>query len=103
MENDIPNGAKMFRCIGQKRVRRHTADLGELVRCTNESETPTNPARPEWGWLCPSCSSAPAIGANALEEAFNYSAAQCDIEEFRDQIDSGFMHGMYESDRIGEE
>jgi hypothetical protein len=86
-----------FQCIGQKRVRRHSADKGELVRCTNTSETPTNAAKPEWGWLCAECSSMPAIGARPLEEAFNYSAAQCDIEEFRDQIDSGFMHGAMQS------
>jgi len=40
----------MFACIG-KRKGQH----GRPEACTNTSETPSNPARPDWGYLCPPC------------------------------------------------
>jgi hypothetical protein len=79
--------------MGHRRVRRHSADPGELVRCENTSETPTNPDKVHWGWLCPTCANEPSKGAPPLQEAFNASATQCDPDEFRDAIASGFAHG----------
>ena len=90
----------MFICIGQKRVRRHAADKGELVRCTNESAAPSSAAHPEWGYLCQECSSAAPIGPPSLKEEFNASAMQCDFQELKDAAESGFRIGMYESDRV---
>jgi hypothetical protein len=40
----------MFTCIGKRKDHR-----GRPESCTATSETPTNPARPEWGYLCPTC------------------------------------------------
>ena len=91
----------MFQCIGQQRVQKHEADRGQLVRCTNESSTPTNTNKPEWGWLCPACSGAPAV-KNSPKEVFNANAAQDDVTEFRDQIDAGVMIGIRGSFRDGE-
>ncbi len=42
-----------FRCIGKSR------GLGGLVQCAHTSPVSSNPAKPEWGYLCPSCSDAP--------------------------------------------
>lgn len=44
----------MYQCIG-KRLGPH----GEVKQCTATSETPTNPAKPQWGWLCSECANAP--------------------------------------------
>ena len=104
MEIENPNGAKMsFRCIGQKRIRRHPGDRGELVQCANESESPSLPGRPEFGFLCLSCSGAAPLRPAAIEESTNVGAMQCDAAELRDAAESGFKTGMYESDRVGEE
>lgn len=40
----------MFTCIGKQKGER-----GSIVSCTNVSEVPSNPDRPDWGWLCPQC------------------------------------------------
>ena len=90
----------MFNCIGKRRVKRHSTDKGELVACTNRSEVASNPARPEWGFLCPDCANAAPAGAPTIQEEFNAAAMQADPSEFRDQIASGFMTGMHDSDRI---
>jgi len=42
-----------YTCIGK-----HRDNHGHMVECTNTSETPTNPARPEWGYLCSDCANA---------------------------------------------
>lgn len=39
----------MLSCIGKLK------DHGKIVSCTNVSEIPTNPERPEWGYLCSEC------------------------------------------------
>ena len=39
-------------CVG-KRKDAH----GKLFQCTNTSDAPSNPNRPEWGFLCVECSS----------------------------------------------
>ena len=90
----------MFRCIGQKRVRRHPGDRGELIQCTNESAESSVAGRPDFGYLCPSCSGASAIGAPSVQDEFNCAAMQCDIEEYRDSIASGFVAGIRDSDRV---
>ena len=84
----------MYQCIGQRYVKKHEGDRGQMVRCTNVSETPSNPDKPAWGWLCHDCASAPSIRNSPKTESFNANAAQNDIEEFKDQIDSGFMIGI---------
>lgn len=40
----------MFTCIGKRKDHR-----GRPEPCTNTSETPSNLARPEWGYVCPTC------------------------------------------------
>lgn len=37
-------------CIGK-----YQGAHGQLLPCTNTSEVPTNPDRPEWGFLCSDC------------------------------------------------
>lgn len=86
-----------YQCIGRSRVG------AELVRCTNESETPTNPDKPDWGWLCGACANAPAARNSPMTEAINVGATQSDPEEYKDQAESGFMSGMRCSDLHGEE
>lgn len=39
-----------YTCIGKRKGER-----GKLVACTNTSETPSNSARAEWGYLCLDC------------------------------------------------
>lgn len=43
----------MFTCIGKRR-----GPHGEIAACTNTSEIPSNPARPDWGFLCSDCANA---------------------------------------------
>lgn len=43
----------MFICIGRRKDNH-----GRIIYCTKTSETPSNSARPEWGWLCEECSGA---------------------------------------------
>jgi hypothetical protein len=86
----------MYQCIGQRRVSNHAGERSTLVRCTNESEVPTNPNRPEWGFLCASCSGAPPV-ANSPKSESNVMAIQDETREYRDQIESGFMLGMRSS------
>ncbi len=42
-----------IRCIGKSKDQH-----GTVSQCSHTSETPTNPARPEWGFLCPDCANA---------------------------------------------
>lgn len=42
-----------IRCIGKSKDQH-----GNVSQCSHTSETPTNPARPEWGFLCPDCANA---------------------------------------------
>lgn len=84
----------MYRCIGQ------SASKG---RCTNERETPSNPDRPEWGFLCSECANAPAnrnspMASMRHAEPVNVGAMQADIQEYKDQTESGFMRGMQGAD-----
>jgi hypothetical protein len=39
-----------YTCIGRSRIHSN-----EIVQCQAVSETPTNPAHPEWGFLCHDC------------------------------------------------
>jgi hypothetical protein len=87
----------LYRCIGQHREREHSDSKPILVRCTNESETPSNPNHPEWGFLCAKCSGEAPHGPRETEERTNVGAVQCDPEEYRDQMESGFMMGMHSS------
>jgi hypothetical protein len=41
----------IYRCIGKN---------SEGEQCPHGSETPTNPAHPEWGFLCQRCANEPA-------------------------------------------
>ena len=41
----------MYNCIGKRK-----GEHGSIFQCTNTSDTPSNPSRPEWGFLCPTCS-----------------------------------------------
>lgn len=77
-----------YQCIGQSRIK------GTLVRCSNESETPSHAAHPEWGWLCAACSNAPPTRFSPMAETTNLNATQCEPREYRDQMESGFMLGM---------
>lgn len=86
-----------YRCIGKHRIRQHADSIAILVQCMNESEVPSNPNKPEWGWLCPTCSSEKPQETPAAEEKFNVGAMQCDVEEYKDQIESGFMAGIHSS------
>jgi hypothetical protein len=86
-----------YRCIGHQQVREHAGQPSKLVQCTNESETPTNIDKPSWGFLCPQCSNAAPRGAKPFEDAVNVGAMQCDIEEYRDQVSSGFANGARRS------
>ena len=88
----------MIQCIGKTRVRQHASEKGELVQCTNQGE-PTNPLRPDWGFLCASCA-ASRTSTSLLTEDVNVGGMQADPEEYRDQIASGFATGAsrgYES------
>jgi hypothetical protein len=89
----------MYQCIGQHRVKLHESDRSRLIRCANISETPSNPDRPEWGWLCSNCSGAPPVPNSPRAEEFNASAAQNDVFEYKDQIESGVMAGIIGSFR----
>jgi hypothetical protein len=40
----------MFTCIGKRK-----GEHGSIVKCTNQSETPTRADRPDWGYLCSEC------------------------------------------------
>ena len=40
----------MYTCIG----KRHDSH-GQVIKCSNTSDVPTNPDRPEWGFLCAAC------------------------------------------------
>jgi hypothetical protein len=94
MEIASRNGANMtFRCIGQKRISNRRNDRSELIRCTNESEIPNREDKPEWGWLCPSCSGEKPKGPKTYEEAENLGAMQADPAEYKDQIAAGFASG----------
>ena len=86
-----------YRCIGRHKVKQHADSTAVFVQCTNESETPSNLSHPEWGFLCPSCASEQISWTPAAEERFNAGAMQCDAEEYRDQIESGFMAGIRSS------
>src|SRR5580692_10096870 len=101
------NGARMtYRCIGQRKINNHRTDRTELVRCTVESETPNNPNRPEWGFLCLQCSGEAPKGPKVYEEPLNLSAMQCDPSEYRDQIAAGFASGArrgYEDSSEGDD
>lgn len=84
----------MYKCIG-KRYDEHR----QLVECQNTSDSPSRADRPEWGYLCETCSGGKAKFHKMESEPTNLAAMQCDPEEFRDQIESGFMAGMREGDR----
>lgn len=43
-----------YRCIGHI-----TGPHGRITECQNTSDTPINPLRPDWGYLCPSCANRP--------------------------------------------
>ena len=88
-----------FQCIGQRKIRSHEEDRGNLVRCTNISEVPSNPSRPEFGWLCSECANAPAAPHSSMTEGVNVGAVQSETREYRDQIESGFMLGMRDSNK----
>ena len=83
-----------FQCIGQKRVSQHAGDRSQLVRCNNESDTPSNWDRPEWGYLCTACSGAPPVAYSPMTEQTNLNATQSEAREYKDQMESGFMLGM---------
>jgi len=85
-----------FQCIGQKRVRGHEGERGNLVRCSSVSEVPSNSNHPEWGWLCSECSNAPAAPHSPMTESVNVGGVQVENREYRDQIESGFMLGMHD-------
>ena len=61
----VCEGQLMFPCIGKRKVQAHKDGGHETVQCTNQSELPSNPARPEWGYLCPECSAASIVGGRA--------------------------------------
>ena len=42
----------IYTCIGKRK-----GEHGHPFQCTNTSPTPSNPDRPEWGFLCVQCSS----------------------------------------------
>lgn len=82
----------MYTCIGRYRVRNHAGEKGELVQCFRTSETPSNPYRPEWGFICETCAASRTSNA-PLMESDNVGAMQSDASEYRDQIASGFATG----------
>lgn len=84
----------MYRCIGQKRVRLHESDRGQLVRCLAESEIPSNPDRPDFGYLCSECANAPPVQHSPIAERFEANATQNEASEYRDQMESGLMIGI---------
>src|SRR5271154_7046079 len=93
-------------CIGHRKISNRRNERSQLVRCTNESETPSILGRPEFGYLCEECSSQPPHARKEYEEAENLGAAQCDPAEFKDQIGYGFSAGArrtYEDDNQGDE
>jgi hypothetical protein len=64
----------MFTCIG-KRKGAH----GRLEGCTNTSETPSNPSRPDWGYLCPTC-----LGTQYGRTTLTLDLPDVDMPEFTD-------------------
>lgn len=85
---------KMYRCIGQKRVRLHESDKERLVRCANESDTPSNKERPEWGFICKECIESPPVQHSPMVERFEANATQNEASEYKDQMESGVMIGI---------
>lgn len=75
----------MFQCIGQ-----HKDKGGSLTRCGNTSETPI------WKdiYLCSSCANERPNKHSPLVENSNVGAMQTDAAEYKDQMESGFMHGI---------
>lgn len=96
---NIAQDGAAYQCIGQKRVRNHESDRGSLVRCQNMSLVPSNPARPDWGFLCSDCAGAPAVKNSPKTETVNVGAMQSDPEEYKDQMEAGLMMGIRGSDR----
>lgn len=84
----------MYKCIGQHRDKLS----GKLIRCTHESETPTNAARPEWGWLCETCAATPRLRNSPVAEEVDVGCMQCDPAEFKDSIAFGFTLGVYKTE-----
>jgi hypothetical protein len=93
---NIVEDFNLYRCIGQHREREHSDSKPILVRCTNESETPSNPNHPEWGFLCAKCSGEAPHGPRETEERVNVGALQADSQEYKDSIEMGLMVGMRE-------
>ena len=91
----------MLQCIGNKAIREHADERPALVRCKNTSETPNNPKWPDV-YLCPDCANAPAKGASPATPAENLIAMQTDPEEYKGQMELGFMSGL-NRDAEGEE
>ena len=95
-----------YRCIGHHRINNRRNDRTELVQCEKESETPSNPDKPEWGYICADCANELPHARKEYEEPDNLGAAQCDPAEFRDQIAAGFASGArrgYEDSTDGDD
>lgn len=56
----------MYRCIGQIKDNH-----GHVTRCSNTSETPTNPNKPHWGYLCHACANRPPERHSAVKPVFD--------------------------------
>jgi hypothetical protein len=90
-----------YRCIGHRKISNRRNERSQLIQCENTSETPNFAERPEWGFLCQSCSSQPPLARREYEEAENVGCAQADPLEFKDQVAYGFASGArrgYEND-----
>lgn len=82
-------------CIGKSRNN----NSGVLTQCSNSGEA-TNPARPEWGFLCGQCSGA---APNRLSRP-TYQVEHIDLDKPEGQelsdsnaISSSVLNGLYQA------
>ena len=84
----------MYRCIGQSRERN-----GNLVRCNQESDVPT------WReiFLCSECANSRQSKKAAPPDSVELNGMQLDPEEYKDQMERGFMSGINGGDENEDE
>ena len=89
-----------YRCIGKSKGPEG------LVQCAHTSAHPSNLLKPEWGYLCPSCSGAPPNRSNRPQykvdiedtDKPNYEESGIDFYEQPDATEQELLDSLTELD-----